>query len=372
MLSLSILMPRWLKLVVRSWLTKVRPTPILVFAIAAFVSVPVLVWVPEWMVNQYARTGKGLNSDEYAKHVDEYRKTIAQILAGIGGIYGLHLVWRRTKVAEHTQITDLFTKAVEQLGSCGKDGKPQLEIRFGGIYVLERIARDSSRDHWPIMEIFTAYVRQNAPVSYPREIPVEGQKPREDIQAVLTVLGRRRIDYPEFGCLNLTEVDLRGAKLNDAHLEHAILTGAHLEGANLERAHLEGANLARAHLEHANVIDADLEGANLGNAHLEGAYLMGADLEGATLTGAHLEGAYLSRARLKHADLGAAHLEGAILADADLGGADLVCAHLEGAIVTDAHLEGAKGADLSKALGTPLARREEPTTGPRDDSASAV
>ena len=38
-----------------------------------------------------------------------------------------------------------------------------MAIRLGGIYALERIAKDSEKDHGPIMEVLTAYVRENAP-----------------------------------------------------------------------------------------------------------------------------------------------------------------------------------------------------------------
>src|SRR3982751_6161439 len=40
-----------------------------------------------------------------------------------------------------------------------KGGGPNLEVRLGAIYALERIPRDSERDHWPIMEVLCAYVR---------------------------------------------------------------------------------------------------------------------------------------------------------------------------------------------------------------------
>ena len=32
-----------------------------------------------------------------------------------------------------------------------------------GIYALERIAKESREDYWPVMEILTAYVREHAP-----------------------------------------------------------------------------------------------------------------------------------------------------------------------------------------------------------------
>src|SRR5215217_4967771 len=59
--------------------------------------------------------------------------------------------------AEQGQITERFTRAIDQLGS------EKLEIRLGGIYALERIARDSpERDYSTVIEVLTAYVRQNS------------------------------------------------------------------------------------------------------------------------------------------------------------------------------------------------------------------
>lgn len=174
-------------------------------------------------------------------------------------------------------------------------GSEQLEVKLGGIYALERIARDSEKDHWSIMEVLTAYVRENAP--WPTNARSEARKklpwvkvkdqetssqdkgkreeeegtrikPDSDIQAILTVLGRRQRKHenPDDHRLDLRETDLRGADLREAHLEGAVLREAHLKEAKLDRAHLEGANLYEAHLE----------GANLGRAHLEGADLTGA------------------------------------------------------------------------------------------------
>ena len=47
-----------------------------------------------------------------------------------------------------------FTRAVDQLGD------EKLQIRLGGIYALERIANESEKDYWPIVKIFTAYIRE--------------------------------------------------------------------------------------------------------------------------------------------------------------------------------------------------------------------
>jgi hypothetical protein len=226
------------------------------------------------------------------------------------------------EITRQGQITDRFTRAIDQLGQHGPD---KLDVRLGGIYALERIARESAEDHGPIMEVLTAYLREHAlwkparavpwqpvravgPVQ-PKEQPRgtdedEPPRPRADIQAIATGLGRRSEERrrQEQRRLHLRELELRRADLGDAHLERANLSRAHLERVNLIGAHLKGAILWGAHLEKAalekaNLRGADLEKANLSGAHLEGADLTGAHLEGAVLAGAHLEGADLSDAR---------------------------------------------------------------------------
>src|SRR5215204_5738600 len=48
------------------------------------------------------------------------------------------------RLTEQGQITERFTRAIEQLGATDEtSNKPRLELRLGGIYALERIAKDS-------------------------------------------------------------------------------------------------------------------------------------------------------------------------------------------------------------------------------------
>src|SRR5215211_6567805 len=88
---------------------------------------------------------------------------VAQILAGTALLSGLYFTWRTLQVNREGQITDRFTRAIDQLGKTDDKGKQLFEIRLGGIYALERIARESAEDYWPIMEVLTAYVREHAP-----------------------------------------------------------------------------------------------------------------------------------------------------------------------------------------------------------------
>ena len=111
---------------------------------------------------------------------NEFRKTLTQIVLSIFGLFILYFTWQRARTGDKTvqimeqgHITDRYTKAIEQLGKLDND-KPNIEVRLGAIYALERIAHDSPRDHWTIMEVLTVYVRQNAPaarLSDPPETP---------------------------------------------------------------------------------------------------------------------------------------------------------------------------------------------------------
>ena len=55
------------------------------------------------------------------------------------------LTLRALEVTEQGQVTDRYTKAVGQLG---KESSP---VRVGGVYALERIGHDSSRDRTTII-----------------------------------------------------------------------------------------------------------------------------------------------------------------------------------------------------------------------------
>jgi hypothetical protein len=205
---------------------------------------------------------------------------------------GAYFTWRNLRVANEAQITNRFTQAIGQLGAELKEGEPNLEVRLGGIYALERIARDSPPDDSTIMEILTAYVRKNAPWSPSSTASsIEGPVPPTDIQAILTVIGRRTPPKNSPG-LDLQGTDLRGASaLKGAHLEKAFLRGAHLERADLRGAHLKNTNLSEAYLPEADLRRADLQETSLLAAHLDHAKLHGAHLQGALLNGADLRNA---------------------------------------------------------------------------------
>ena len=190
---------------------------------------------------------------------------------------------------------------------------------LGGIYALERIANESEKDYWPIIEVLTAYIRKNS--NY-KEIP-DVEEASLDIQAILNVIKRRKSFFTngESIGLDLQKTLLRKVDLKGVHLERAELNGAHLERANLKGANLKGAHLRGAHLKEANLQGANLEKADLNGAHLEVAELNFAHLEEAYLLNAHFEGAYLLGASLEKSYFKGVHLEGAHLLGTKLKGA---------------------------------------------------
>lgn len=207
------------------------------------------------------------------------RLTSAQIIAGLAFLAGLYLTYKNIRVTEEGKITERFSKAVEMLGSYN------LKLRLGGIYALERIARDSQKDHWTVMEVLTGFVRVNAPYDPSEEknapyLPIEERaaddpnfekklnerlniKVTEDIQAIMTVIGRRKWIKTETQRLNLNNVDLQHCVL-----EYVDLSRADLLGVNLRVARLKGANLSEASLSGANLNGARLTGANLNSTIL--------------------------------------------------------------------------------------------------------
>ena len=255
---------------------------------------------------------------------------------------------RRThELTEQGQVTDRFTKAIEQLGS------DKLDVRIGGIYALERIARDSAKDHPTVMEVLTAFIREHSHERWPpsdADSPEQERLSRPDVQAAITVVGRRDA-LRDVLRIDLTGATLGGAALTRANLTRAVLIFATLTDANLTGADLTGADLGGADLNHAILMDANLTGADLSDATLMRADLSRANLDHARLDNARLDNARLGAARLTGANLSAAVLSDAYLAVADLAGADLAGADFSSAILIGADFSSAIliGADFSSA-----------------------
>jgi uncharacterized protein YjbI with pentapeptide repeats len=287
-----------------------------------------------WFVPLLMYKHTGTDAAARLKAVTDTRTAMLTGLAGLAAIGGLIFTARNLQINQKTleatqqsqtetirlsreaQLTERYTKAIEQLGS------EKLDIRLGGLYALERIAVDSERDHASIVEVLSAFVREHSkPPSYDdywgiklREDP---RQPNTDIQTALTILGR----LP-------SRSEVMRADLSGAHLEGARLVNADLRGARLRGTHLRAADLRDSHLEGADIRGAHFEDAILNDVHFEGAYAVAADFHKTILYGAHFERSEAASVNFEYSNLMHSNFSDADMYDvrleaAMLGGADL-------------------------------------------------
>ena len=300
---------------------------ILKFALALALLI-ILSWMvqvlPEWQVRR-ADVRSAVNPkaqttpEQVAALENEMRKTLIQMVGGGFALLALYFTFRRLQVADQVHITDRYSKAIEQLGALTGQGEANVEVRLGAIYALERIALDSPRDHWPIMEVLTAYVRQNAPAT--EEVSSKGGRTmviasgsKTEIQAILTVLGRRRRDSRrerEGRRLDLSRSDLRQAVFREANMDGVDFADAHVEEASFLEAHLKGTLFRGALAEGAVFTRAQAESADFSGAHIEEVDFTLADLRGARFRNAHTERSDFTDANMESADFRDAYVDGA-------------------------------------------------------------
>ncbi len=210
--------------------------------------------LPEWQAEAARRHRRGGDKSHFELE-NEARRTLAEALGGLFLVVDLAFTWAQldqsraeqretATLTREGQITGRFTAAVGQLGDT------KLRVRLGGIYALERIARDSKDDAPAVLEVLTAYVREIAPRPLPGTPtpatagPVPGASLPADVQGVLTVIERERWAdqwLPEttgwiplgLPCLDLSRTDLRGARIHGTNLARMCLRDADLRDARL-------------------------------------------------------------------------------------------------------------------------------------------
>jgi hypothetical protein len=273
-------------------------------ALAALVAIILAVWkLPSLLYGDVSKA----SADARLQAASGFRTALVAGLAGLAALGSLAMATRTYRLTQQGQITDRYTKAIEQLGS------DKLDVRLGGIFALERIADDSTRDRVTVTEVLTAFVRSHAPwpPSQPgqyvenapiKDIPLLGLR-APDVHAALTVLGRRQPPDASdpIALIILSHSDLRRADLFGAKLERVSLMGVQLEGSVLAGMQLRRALLRNTVLHRARLSHVQLQGAILRDVQLECAILRDVQLQGAILRGVQLEGAILEEVQLEGA-----------------------------------------------------------------------
>ncbi|WP_328544547.1 pentapeptide repeat-containing protein [Streptomyces europaeiscabiei] len=270
---------------------KLKTIALAVASVALVAAYALLLWEgPWWIDGNHLRTKNLQPADGVV--ITGVRTTLVALGAGVVAALGLYYTHRGHRHAEklykHSQdqfayarekdqelaqltregqVTEQYVEAIKLLST--PEGDDGMMARLGGIYSLERIMRDSEKDHDTAVHVLAAFVRKYAPAPDP-ELPVPDERdvpmpaPKDDVQAALTVL-MRRPTREEKQSLDLSFTDLRRADL----------AGGYLRGANLIGAALDRADLSNSVLAYACLSGADFTGASLTNADLRAADLVG-------------------------------------------------------------------------------------------------
>jgi hypothetical protein len=248
------------------------------------------------VIGQIYYTRRNLAATE--KNIEQTRATAQESIA-----QAREAALKKEEIDREGQITERFTRAVEQLGS------ESAAIRLGGIYALERIANDSAKDHATVVHVLTSYVREHSFGATKDEIMMNNVRMRlqepnlsaerrqqieyeerllmfartrtqEDIRAILEVLGRRNVanEVSNSPGLNFSATLLDGLFFQ-GHFEHVGFFGATLRDLWFGGAHLEGANFNDARLQNVRFINSFLDGANFTGAHFDTVFIENTSLQ---------------------------------------------------------------------------------------------
>jgi uncharacterized protein YjbI with pentapeptide repeats len=277
--------------------------------------------LPPWIVSLSAG---GADDNTRLNAVTNTRSALLSLLAPLAVVVGgvAALLNYRTTTAQNReqlqlqrrgQVTERFTKAIEQLGQSGAN---KCDVRIGAAYALEQIALDSPELHWPAMEVLSTFVRRRssrgavpqhqlpAPsgddgeAAYPSGV----RPPEPDVQAALIVIGRRNPQH-DVGPVRLYGANLDGADLSAANLRNADLRQTSLRATKLHGADLREAGFFEADLSGAYLHGANMQAADLRRTNMQHVWANRTDLRRARFWGADLRNADLHQADLRHADL---------------------------------------------------------------------
>ncbi|MBB5081411.1 pentapeptide repeat-containing protein [Nonomuraea endophytica] len=118
--------------------------------------------------------------------------------------------WHTTHDASERRVTELYTKAVEQLGH---DKAP---VRLGGLYALERLGQDTPALRQTIVNVICAYLRM------PYEHPPDRQIQQNEPGVPRTVIGgvAKLSNSPRHDPLEEFQVRLTAQRILTDHLRH--------------------------------------------------------------------------------------------------------------------------------------------------------
>ncbi len=297
---------------------------------------------------------------------NEARRTLAQVLTGLGFLITIYTAQENLKVSQTGQITDRYTKAVGQLAD-----QAHLEVRLGGLFSLERVSWESPTDHLAIMQLLATYAQQRLDMGEPAvDLKTNSavKAASADVRAVFDIFRRRKDELEELerrrgAGVSLKNTDLREVDLSLLHLERSDFGGALFDGlrmplarfshssfekASMIKVQLDLAQLVGARFQQTRLDEANLTGSNFSQAQFRSCRLTRASMMGTTLThtvfdNCDLAGAIFVNAKLQKTRFLKSDLRGAVFGLGAMEGVDFMGSNLDGAYVVGVDLSGCGG-----------------------------
>jgi uncharacterized protein YjbI with pentapeptide repeats len=366
-----------------------------------------IIYLPKWQAGTLEGGDDKLTAQrnfevekERFRMEDDARKTLAQIIGGVLVLLGLVVTYNTYRVGvqkqdldRDSQVTDRFSKAITHLGD------DKIAIRIGGLFELERIAKDSPRDASTTKQVIYAYlhdkfsnVQNLSPDSIsPRptapETTNETNVPQQKSNGLAIAKFNTPIEVQTI--LNIIQNLLGESERLD--LRHLDLSGKSLANGKYALANFQNTNISNSNLFASDFTSADFRSASLRGAstdiseHVElGKSIVGlvvpeklrtifsnatffeadlseADLSlgkfvGTKLRSCKLNKTILYKTDLTDADLFRAEANQLDLRQADLTRTNFANAQLRGAVFGSTKFQSTvfSGADLTDAVGISL------------------
>lgn len=222
-------------------------------------------------------------------------------------------VSKQIEISEQGQITERFTRAIEQLGS------DKLFLRVGAIAALERIGHDSQNDVLTVLNLLSRFVRENRSTTETDYVRASTSPVPLDIQESVFALSRLARQYDSFLEKEKLRIDLSGTQLSymkppeNACLTHFDFANSDLVGGqffNIEcnGTRFKGANLTGADFSGGKFLHANFSSANLANARFTTADLSKARFIEANLAKACFSHSTLDCVSFREADMAKVNL----------------------------------------------------------------
>jgi uncharacterized protein YjbI with pentapeptide repeats len=246
----------------------------------------------------------------------EMIRTALAVGAGTGAVMTLVLAWRRQWSTEHDaaerRLTELYVKAVEQLGS------DKAAVRHGALYALERVAQDNPDHRQTVVDVICAYLR--APFTPPPDKP--GARKLDGLRAPLRPHRPTWQRSAPATALSPTSDEQDKRQEREVRLTAQRILERHLQPGHRSRLRRQARtfwsdinlDLTDATLINFSLRECDVGGAWFGGVRFEGvAWFVGARIVGvAQFDGARFDGG---------ARFGGAHFDGARFDGAQFVGA---------------------------------------------------